>query len=251
MLAQAIKGRVSGRSIGIIDTIHLVEVARGAKILGKAGVLPAEDFERVKDWFSSYIDWLVTHEYGQRERMHPNNHGVCWSMQVAAFADLVGRPDLLDWIRNQFKTVYLQQMMAADGSFPAELARTKPYGYSLFVMDAMAMVAQVASTAGDDLWTYRLPDGRGMQTALAFMFPYIQDKTLWPYPRDVLYWDEWPVRHPSLVFGGLRLGNATYLQTWQRLDPDPATVEVVRNLPVRHPLLWLDYIKPIGPAGVH
>ena len=36
---QAIKGKVDGRSIGIIDTIHLVEVARGAQVLGKLGVL--------------------------------------------------------------------------------------------------------------------------------------------------------------------------------------------------------------------
>ena len=63
--------------------------------------------------------------------------------------------------------------MAADGSFPAELNRTKPYGYSLFVLDAMAMVAQIASTPGEDLWTYELPDGRSMRTGMKFLFPYI------------------------------------------------------------------------------
>ncbi|MCW8927038.1 MAG: alginate lyase family protein, partial [Xanthomonadales bacterium] len=128
LYGQAIKGRHTGRSIGIIDTIHLAEVARGAKILGQNGALPQRDFESIKSWFSEYLDSLTNHPYGQRERVHPNNHGVCWSMQVAAFADLVGREDLLDWIRKQFKTVYLAEMMALDGSFPKELARTKPYG---------------------------------------------------------------------------------------------------------------------------
>jgi hypothetical protein len=240
LYGQAIKGRMTGRSIGIIDTIHLAEVARGAKILGERGAIPARDFEAVKSWFSAYLDWLTTHPYGQRERIHPNNHGVCWSMQVAAFADLVGREDELAWIRNQFKTVYLQEMMAADGSFPAELARTKPYGYSLFVLDAMAGVAQITSTLEDDLWTYELPDGRGLRKGMSFLYPYMADKAAWPYAQDVLYWDEWPVRHPSLLFAGLRFGEAAYLDLWRRLDPDPGTPEVVRNLPLRHPLLWVN-----------
>ena len=240
LYGQAIKGKVTGRSIGIIDTIHLAEVARGAKILGEAGALPAEDFLAVKAWFSDYLDWLTTHPYGTREQHHPNNHGVCWSMQAGAFAVLVGRTDVLDWIRNQFKTVYLQEMMAEDGEFPKELARTKPYGYSLFVLDAMAMVAQIASTSDDNLWTYALPDGRGMAMGLEFLFPYVQDKSAWPFGEDVLYWDEWPVRHPSMLFGGLQLDRPEYIDSWQSLEADPTTPEVIRNLPIRHPLLWVD-----------
>jgi len=236
---QAIKGRHTGRSIGIIDTIHLTEVARGVKILGDREAIPAQDFENIKRWFSEYLDWLITHPYGQRERVHPNNHGVCWSMQAAAFADLVGRETELEWIRKQFKTVYLAEMMAADGSFPAELARTKPYGYSLFVLDAMAGVAQIASTERDSLWTYELPDGRGLRKGLSFLYPYMKDKSSWPYQKDVLYWDEWPVRHPSLLFAGLHFTQADYLELWKHLEPDPTTPEVIRNLPLRHPLLWV------------
>ena len=240
LYGQAIQGRVTGRSIGIIDTIHLVEVARGAKLLGEAGALPAEDYAAIKAWFADYLDWLQTHPFGQQEREHPNNHGVCWSMQAAAFADLVGREDVLKWVRRQFKTVYLGDMMGADGGFPAELARTKPYGYSLFVLDAMAMVAQIASTQGDDLWAFTLPDGRGMALGLEFIAPYVADKSAWPYAEDVLYWDEWPVRQPSLLLGGLQLDRPDYLELWRALEADPETPEVIRNLPVRHPLLWVE-----------
>ena len=239
LYGQAIKGRSAGRSIGIIDTIHLTEVARGAKILGQAGMLPAKDYQGIKDWFSQYIDWLITHPYGQTERVHPNNHGVCWSMQVAAFADLVGRQAELDWIREQFKTVYLAEMMAEDGSFPAELARTKPYGYSLFVLDAMAGIAQIASTTRDDLWAFELPDGRGLKKGMSFLYPYIEDKSSWPYQEDVLYWNEWPVRHPSLLFAAVNYSDSRYLRLWKTLEADPKTPEVLRNLPLRHPLLWV------------
>lgn len=236
---QAIKGLHSGRSIGIIDTIHLVEVARGAKLLGASPSFAAADQMAVKAWFHDYLTWINSHDYGITEKSHPNNHGVCWSLQAAAFADLVGDKAQLAWIRNQFKTVYLAQMMDNNGGFPAELARTKPYGYSLFVIDAMAGVAQLASTPQDDLWHCQLPDGRGMALGMAFIAPFIQDKRSWPMEPDVMYWDAWPVRHPSLFFAGMAYDNADYLATWQKLEADPTVFEVLRNLPLRHPLLWV------------
>ena len=72
----------------------------------------------------------------------------------------------------------------------------------------------------------------------------MEDKSSWPYQKDVLYWDEWPVQQPSLLFGGLNLDQPDYLELWSRLDSDPETPEVIRNLPLRHPLLWVD-IDPL------
>ena len=239
LYGQAIKGRFSGRSIGIIDTIHLVEVARGAKLLCCARSFAEEDQDRVQAWFIDYLEWMNTHEYGKEEKCHPNNHGVSWSLQAAAFADLVGDGDQLAWIRKQFKTVYVGEMMNLEGGFPAELERTKPYGYSLFMIDAMAGVAQIASDPEDDLWSFQLPDGRGMKKGLEFIAPYIMDKSKWPMKPDVCYWDEWPVRHPSLLFAGVHFGNRDYLRIWEKLEADPTTFEVLRNLPLRHPLLWI------------
>ncbi len=243
LYGQAIKGRHSGRSIGIIDTIHLVEVARGAKLLCASPSFAPENQKLVKTWFREYLTWINTHKYGQKEKQHPNNHGVCWSLQAAAFADLLGDEKQLKWIRKQFKTVYLDKMMHKDGGFPAELKRTKPYGYSLFVIDAMAGVAQLASTPEDDLWTFQLPDGRGMKKGMEYIAPYIKDKKSWPLKPDVMYWDAWPVRQPSLLFAGVKFENPAYLTTWEKLEPDPTTFEVLRNLPLRHPLLWVSMKK--------
>ncbi len=238
LYGQAIKGRYTGRSIGIIDTLHLTEVALGAKWLSDSQSFSPADQASVKAWFSAYLNWINTHEYGIAEKNHPNNHGVCWSLQAAAFARLVGDEEILKWVRNQFKTVYVKEMMNRKGGFPAELKRTKSYGYSLFVIDAMAGVAQIASAPDDDLWTYEMPDGRGMKRAMEFIVPFIMDKESWPQKPDIMYWDEWPVRHPSLLLAGLKFDNAEYLSTWHKLEPDPTVYEVLRNLPMRHPLLW-------------
>ena len=165
--AQAIKGRFTGRGTGIIDTLHLVEVARAA---GQLDLKPA-DLAAVKSWFAAYIDWLTTHPYGITERDAKNNHGTCWCTQVAAFAQLTGNSSQTEYCRNRYKTVLIPNQEGPDGSFPLEMARTKPYGYSLFNLDAMAILVQTLTTKEDNLWTWQLPDGRGMAKAMAFMVP--------------------------------------------------------------------------------
>ena len=239
LYGQAIKGRETGRSIGVIDTIHLVEVAQGAKALIEGNAIPAELGAGVKAWFAEYLHWINSHEYGLKEKQAANNHGVTWSLQAAAFASFTGDEELLDWIREQFKKDYIGRMMDPDGSFPAELARTKPYWYSLFVIDAVVGVALFASSPEDDLWNYQHADGRSLKLGLEFIAPLVADKTKWKLKPDVLYWDEWPVRHPSMLLGGLRFERPQWLSAWAAFDPDPKTFEVLRNLPMRHPLLWV------------
>jgi hypothetical protein len=183
---------------------------------------------------------MSTHAYGIEERDAINTHGTCWVAQVAAFASLTGDRQQLEMCRTRFKTVLLPTQMAADGSFPLELARTKPYGYSLFNLDAMATVCQILSTPTDNLWTFELPDGRGMRRALAFMAPFIQEKRHWPHPRDVQYGDEWPMRQPSLLFAGIALDRPDYVALWKALKADSDVDEVVRNFFIRQPILWLE-----------
>src|SRR5947207_299122 len=178
--AQAIHGRFTGRGTGIIDTIHLVEVARAIEVLEGSRALSRAELGGIKKWFAEYVNWIRTSANGIEERDAKNNHGTCWVMQVAAFAHLTGSQELLDYCRARFKTVLVPNQLAADGSFPQELRRTKPYGYSLFNLEAMSAICQILSTPEDNLWTFELPDGRGMRKALEFIVPFVRDKKSWP-----------------------------------------------------------------------
>jgi hypothetical protein len=74
---------------------------------------------------------------------------------------------------------------------------------------------------------------------MAFLFPYLEDKQHWPYAKDVEHFDALPVRAPSLLFCGLGCSRPEYLALWKRLDPDPTDPEIIRNYPIRQPLLWV------------
>src|SRR5690606_17181409 len=182
--AQAIKGRVTGRGIGIIDTIHLMEVAQGLVVMQNAGNADPELVDQIKDWFSEYLEWLTTHPYGKDEMNTDNNHATCYFMQVASFARLTEDEEILDFCRERFKTVLLPNQMAEDGSFPEEIERTKPYGYSLFNLDAMVTLVHIISDSSNDLWHYSTADGKSIKKGIEFLFPYVDDKSKWPFQED-------------------------------------------------------------------
>jgi hypothetical protein len=109
---------------------------------------------------------------------------------------------------------------------------------SLFNLDALATICRILSTQRDDLWQFTLPDGRNMRKAIDFMFPYIADRSKWPYPADVMYFEFYPVRQPGLLFAGQAYHEQRYIDLWKKLNPDPANEEVIRNFPIRQPVLW-------------
>jgi len=237
--AQAIHGRFTGRGIGIIDTIHLVEVAQAIEVLKDSSALSITELGGITQWFNDYLVWMTTSKNGIEEREAKNNHGTCWVMQVAAFANLTGDQKLLDFCRDRFKTVIAPDQIAVDGSLPQELRRTKPYGYSLFNLEAMATVCQILSTTEDNLWTFQTSDGRGLRRAMEYMTPFIRDKKSWPLKPDVMYDNEWPMRQNSLLFAGLALKRPDYIELWKRLPADSEIEEVIRNFFIRQPVLWV------------
>lgn len=239
LYAQAIFGKVTGRGIGLIDAYHFVEVARSAKMLSDKGGIAREDSEKIKDWFSQFLKWMTTHEYGITEMNWRNNHSTCWAATASSMAVLTDNAEIIELCKTRFKTILLPNQMADDGSFPLELDRTKPYGYSLFNIDAFCNVAQILSTEKDNLFEFETADGKSLKKGLEFIYPYVADKSKWPFKEDIYIYDEWPVCHPSIIFSGIAYENEDYINTYLKLPAYPIHPEIIRNLPVRHPVIWL------------
>ncbi|RNL55839.1 alginate lyase family protein [Pedobacter jejuensis] len=239
LFAQAVKGKFTGRNYGIIDTIHLMEVAQGALVMENAKSFDKTSLKGIKKWFADYLIWLNTSKPGIQEKTVKNNHATCWAMQVASFAKLCKDEAMLDSLRTSYKTILLPNQMGTDGSFPLETVRTKPYGYSIFNLDAMTMLCQILSTPKDNLWKFETADGKSIRKGLDYLYPYISDKSKWPLKADVMYWENWPVAQPFLIFGAVQFNQHEWYSTWEKLDHAPQVEEVIRNLPIRNPLIWL------------
>ncbi len=247
--AQAIPGFAPGRSWGIIETVHLIEVTRAARHLEIAQAMAPADFAGVREWFAEYLLWMRASNNGQEEEAAKNSHSTCWVAQVAAFAAYIGSENAMLLCRERFRDYLLPEQMAPDGSFPLELERTRPYNYSLFNLDMLAMICVIASASGsapsdatNNLWQFATAGGNLYKKAVDFMFPYIQDKSKWPYAHDVEGFVDLPNRQPSLLFAGLAYREPKFIALWRMLPPEPKTAEILRNFPVRQPVLW---VRPV------
>jgi hypothetical protein len=261
--AQGYPGGPTGRSYGIIDTLHLVEPARAAGFLKEA---LGANYAAVQQWFREYLEWMKTSAPGLKERDATNNHAIAWALQAAEFARLAGDNLSREEVRTRFETAQLPMQENAQGGFPRELARTKPYGYSIFQFDcatalgwslgilapgqSAAAVPGKSTSLADSVFHPMTSAGRASANddatardalcrAAGFLYPYLNDKSKWPYAHDVQHWESWPVRSPGLLFCGLSCDRPEYIALWRRLNPDPTDPEIIRNYPIRQPLLWV------------
>ena len=110
---------------------------------------------------------------------------------------------------------------------------------------------QIVSEKNENLWVFTTPDGRSVRKAIEYMYPYIRDKKSWTKPPDVMYFEAWPMRQESLLFGGLAYHRADYIDLWKNLPADSDVEEVIRNYFIRQPVLWLDRAPWTGtlPTG--
>jgi len=236
--AQAIPGVCNGRGIGIIDTLHLTEIPFAIKALKDSKHMTNEVMQGLKTWFSRYLEWMNESKNGITERDEPNNHSVCWHVQALSFAGFVGNKKIIDECVERYKKIILPNQMREDGAFPDELGRTKPYSYSIFVLDNIINLVHLGTLYGnEDLWEYTADGGRSAKRGLDFLYPYLADKSSWFLPPDVEYFDVWPVKESFMLLAAIKYNDEKFLKLYDSLPHAPNVEEIHRNITVKMPIL--------------
>jgi len=126
LYSQAIKGRSTGRSIGVIDTLHLAEVALGLEALRGSKALTKDEDAALTGWFRDYLHWMRTHPYGLEESNAKNNHGTCAWLQIACFARLTGDQAALAESRARLKKSSCRASSPPTAASPRSCAAPSP-----------------------------------------------------------------------------------------------------------------------------
>ncbi len=252
LVGAGAKAGAGGRPEGILETLPLVEVAKAIPFLAASDALSDADVAAVKGWFAAYLKWLTeAHDSGPRlaalARDRKDRNATSWLLQVAAYtlltaADASGpanESSAATELRHRFRTVMLRAQMRADGTFPNELRTANPYRNSLENLDLFAGICQLLTTRFDSVWEYQLEDGPGMRAAIAYHFPFIADRHLWPFRADATGFSELPGRRASLLFCARAYQRPEYAALWKELKPDPVDAEILRSVPIHQPLLWV------------
>ena len=261
--AQLLPGTTAPRPDGILDTVHLAEVAQAVSFIARSESLSAEELATIYKWFADYLDWLGSARSALLARDQKNHIASAWLLQAAAFARLAPEPsgavrkvpvpkdpyaqltpppnETIDLahLRHHYRTAYLRGQVLFDGSFSHEVTTPWPYRFSLFNLDMLAGICDLLSTRFESAWTFELQDGPSMRVATAHHFPFIANRSAWPYPADATRFKELPLRQPALLFAGRAYTRPEYIALWQTLPADPTDPVLQRTFPIRQPLLWL------------
>ncbi|TMI61502.1 MAG: hypothetical protein E6H07_18435 [Bacteroidetes bacterium] len=179
---QAIKGVTEGRGAGIIDTRHFVFVIDALELLKKSKSWTAKNHLGMQKWFSDLLHWLNTSEIGIDEMNAKNNHGVWYDAQTLSMALFVDSIDLAKRIIAR-SVNRLDTQMDTNGFFPLEMERTISLHYTVFVLDAFCIIAQLSEKTGTNFWTLETKSGKSLNKGLQAIFPYIAKEKQWVGPQ--------------------------------------------------------------------
>lgn len=176
--AQIRPGRRRGGGVGIIEAHRLIYVVEAAQMIAGSAEWPEAKEVALKGWFSALLTWLRTSKTGLSAAQRTNNIGVWYDVQCAVYALYTGDSELAAGIVQDSGLRRLDTQMGSDGTFPAELARTRPYDYFAFNLLAYMALARVGESVDVDLWTRQLPDGRSLESAVQWLRNIVQPETL-------------------------------------------------------------------------
>ena len=236
--AGAKPGEPDGSPHGVEETVMLAETARAASFLcAYNGVASEVEAAALRKWFGDFALWLNESKKGFIARETKDRLAICWTLQAAAGARFAKNDALLLECLHRFRDKLLRQMNF-DGQFSAELQRPDAYAASIFTLDCLSVLCETLSSPMDRLWDYTLPDGRGMRSAIAFLFPSLENRAAWKLPADAEHFSSWPARQPTLLLAGRAYDRPEYIGAWKRLPIEPGPPTLLRYFPVRQASLW-------------
>jgi hypothetical protein len=184
--AQAVPGVNTGRGIGIIETRSLTGIVDAVGFLEGSKSWIEKDTKSLQQWYTQYLNWMLTSKNGNEEHAAKNNHGTWYSVQVIDFALFTGNKDLAKQLTEESKT-RIDSQITKEGKQPLELARTNALGYSTMNLRGWFDLATLGEKTGIDLWKYKNVNGASLRTALDWLTPYALGNKTWDYQQISKY----------------------------------------------------------------
>lgn len=181
--AQAWPGRNDGQGFGIIETASYVRLIDAPGLIAASEFWTTSDQQALQQWFADYLHWLKTSFNGLFAQFQPQNHGTWYDAQVLAYALFCDQQELAAAQVNTFSRQRLEVQFNDEGAQVNELTRTRSWSYSLYNLRAWFYLACLAEHVDSDLWNDRNDAGIGLQSALDFLIPHLDEPDAWPHPQ--------------------------------------------------------------------
>jgi hypothetical protein len=183
--AEVVRGENNnnGTMRGILHGKYLPDVIDSIRLLQHSPSWSNHDQQGMELWFNKYLEWLIHSDHGKEERGQRNNHGTWYRVQVSAIALFLNKPDIARSLLHDVGNELLARQIEPDGSLSREISRRNSLDYSTFNVLGLFRLASIGEHLGIDLWSYRTPQGAGIQKALDYLLPSLLNKETWPHSQ--------------------------------------------------------------------
>ncbi|MFT2091187.1 alginate lyase family protein [Paraglaciecola sp. 2405UD69-4] len=169
--AQSVPGIDKRRRSGILDGRLIPEKMLDSITLFSASPWwSAKDNEDMNQWLSEYLSWLTTSKIGKAGAKQTNNHGSWYYFQVTALSWYLGDTSSLRQALEHTQS-HMMQQFDEQGAQHHELARTRPFFYSCFNLEALTSIAKIANKVDINLWQYPSAETSVLTTAVDYLIP--------------------------------------------------------------------------------
>ncbi|NOK59339.1 MAG: hypothetical protein GFH27_549283n201 [Chloroflexi bacterium AL-W] len=151
----------------------------------------------VRDFMSSARSWTGS-----------NNFEWWRLVTISAGGAFLDDAEILNYAFDRYEKV-LPEHIGEDGQMIKELGRTKSLMYSLYSLNAMTQIAEIARHNGRNLYDYT-SDGNSLKQALDFHSPYAIDQSSWGR-QQIAPIEEKDVAHYEMAYS--YFGDQAYLAT--------------------------------------
>lgn len=191
--AEIVRGKNEIRAQGIMEGRPLSELTDAIRLMQSSSYWTQDIAQGMNSWFRNYLDWLLNSDSGKEESRKMNNHGTYYLVQISSIGLFLNETEFVKKIlkstMSDLNSASLNELpslisikILSDGSQPFELKRVNSLDYSLINLLGLFTLANIAERVGLDLWNYEL-HGAGLEKALNFLIPYIQNQDDWPYSQ--------------------------------------------------------------------
>lgn len=187
--AQVSKGKRNnkGQPYGLVDMTSFTPVIESILLVNSVREIGKEDITGLKEWFSSFLDWVLGSYQWQIASMSNNNITTGCYVAMMDMARFTGNKQLVRRIKRGYTRLVLKVQIDNDGKQPAELKRTNGFGYSVGNLRHIIDFALIMETMGVH---YYKKNQRSIDSAFEYLIQFIDNHDSFPY-QQINKWDHY------------------------------------------------------------
>ena len=195
--AQVIPGQRNnlGRDNGMIDAYNFNNLIESIRLVNSIKEIDQETAYALQSWFNDLADWAYTGRAEKALRKADNNIGTAYDVSLINMYLFAGNTKRAKKIADNFAERRICAQIREDGRQPAELIRTKAYGYSIsnlsHIIDFCYLVRQWDNN-------YYARYSERLDKAFDYLQDYVDTPTSFPY-QQITSWTECQQRLRNLM----------------------------------------------------